>query len=135
MHGCNYVCVSSLVDVNHVTLFKLDSLFRQCRLLVGDNERYFHCLGFPSVKLLFRKLNATLPSSAPVERLFCKVSLISLPRWNRLNDLKFEELLLLKANSKLLADSHCTEQLSSCNTFVDMMCTAAVTLNFCTCMM
>lgn len=54
--------------------------------------------GFPAVKLLFRKLNATLPSSAAVERLFSKGSMISLPRRNRLNDKHFEELLLLKAN-------------------------------------
>lgn len=58
-----------------------------------------HLHAFPVVKLLFRTLNATVPSSAPVERLFSKASLISLPRRNRLNDRHFEQLLLLKANA------------------------------------
>ena len=56
-----------------------------------------HLHAFPVVKL-FRKLNATVPSSAPVERLFSKGTLISLPRRNRLNDKHFEQLLLPKAN-------------------------------------
>jgi len=55
---------------------------------------------FPTVKYLFRKLNATVPSSAPVERLFLSGSLISTPRRNRLTDERFEQLLLLlKANN------------------------------------
>ena len=51
-------------------------------------------------RVAFRKLNATLSSSAPVERLFSKAALIALPIRNRLNDKRFEQLLLLKANSQ-----------------------------------
>ena len=48
------------------------------------------CLNsYPTVKLLFRKLNCTVPSSALVERLFSKGSLGALPRRNRLNDKHF----------------------------------------------
>ncbi len=52
----------------------------------------------PRMKTLFRLLNASVPSSAPVERLFSKGSLISVPRRNRLSDKHFEQLLLLQAN-------------------------------------
>ena len=54
---------------------------------------------FPSVKYLFRKLNATVPSSAPVERLFSTGSLVCTPHRNKLSDKRFEQLLLLKSNS------------------------------------
>ena len=50
------------------------------------------------IKTWFRQLNASVPSSAPVERLFSKGSLISVPRRNRLSDKHFEQLLLLQAN-------------------------------------
>jgi len=88
--------------------------------------------GFPSIKLLFRKLNATLPSSAPVERLFSKASLISSPRRNRLNDQKNEELLLLKANSKWLTvlNKFLPWQDVYSNFVSPYFCSAVVTLNF-----
>lgn len=58
--------------------------------------------GYPAVRSVFRMLNATLPSSAPVERLFSKGALISVPRRNRISDKRFEQLLLLKANTHIL---------------------------------
>jgi len=58
---------------------------------------------YPTVKSLFRSINATVPSSAPVERLFSKGALIAVPRRNRISDKRFEQLLLLKANEQFLS--------------------------------
>lgn len=52
---------------------------------------------YPTVKELFRKFNTSLPSSAPVERLFSFASIINSPKRNLLSDFQFEKLVLLKA--------------------------------------
>ena len=56
---------------------------------------------YPTVAKAFVKFNTTVPSSAPVERLFSQAGLILTPRRNRLSDEFFETLLLLKKNAKL----------------------------------
>jgi hypothetical protein len=54
----------------------------------------------PAVKQVFLRFNSTIPSSAPVERLFSRPTgaIILSKRRNRLNDKTFETLLILKIN-------------------------------------
>lgn len=56
----------------------------------------------PEVKNVFKRFNTTLPSSAPVERLFSKAIQIFTPRRNRLSDDMFQNLLFLRENNSLL---------------------------------
>ena len=54
------------------------------------------------VKQLFLRYDTTLPSSAPVERLFSAGALILTKKRNRLSDELFESLLLLKVNKHFM---------------------------------
>jgi len=55
---------------------------------------------YPVDVKVFVKYNTSVPSSAPVERLFIQARPILTPRRNKLADESFETLLLLKKNKK-----------------------------------
>lgn len=54
------------------------------------------------IRPVFFRYNATLSSSAPVERVFSQSALIFTPRRNRLSNDNFEKVLILKHNKKLM---------------------------------
>lgn len=57
---------------------------------------------YPSIKKLFIKFNAILPSSAPVERLFSYATLLEIPKFNKLTDDNFEKRVIYKVNLRKL---------------------------------
>ncbi|XP_046448785.1 uncharacterized protein LOC124197389 [Daphnia pulex] len=69
--------------------------------LADQSTKTNSLLKFPTIKEMFLKFNAALPSSASVERLFSVGGSIFRPTRNRLSDANFEKMLFLKVNSKL----------------------------------
>lgn len=67
--------------------------------LNSKNKDFSVLNSFPIIKKIFFKYNTTLPSSAPVERLFSSGSQIMTPRRNRLNDKTFEMLLCCRCQN------------------------------------
>jgi len=72
---------------------------QECVHYFGDNLTEFIMLNkYPTIQQIFMNYNTTLPSSAPVERLFSYGSLVLSPKRKLLSDKNFEQLLLLKVN-------------------------------------
>ncbi|KAL0966322.1 hypothetical protein UPYG_G00293880 [Umbra pygmaea] len=74
------------------------------RYLEGTSKNLSCLKYFPRVKKLFLKYNAILPTSAPVERLFSHNGNILTPQRNGLTDDQFEQVILLRYNSKLFPE-------------------------------
>jgi len=75
---------------------------RECINYLSDTDTQLKMLArYGRIRKVFIKFNTTLPSSAPVKRLFSMARQIEVPRLNHLSDSMFEKLLLMKANDSL----------------------------------
>jgi len=82
-----------------------DCIEQECASYLTDSDTRLKMLNrYPKVRNAFIKYNITLPSSAPVERLFSTSGQMEVPRHNYLGDETFEKLLLLKSNTGLICD-------------------------------
>ena len=73
----------------------------QVMTYLNDSEKSIISLKrHPLILKMFRRYNTTLPSSAPVERLFSLAGLTLPPHRNRLSDKTVEQLLLLRSNRR-----------------------------------
>lgn len=94
----NYFEQNSLpVDENEKNIGLVQGL-----LYLDSKNRSLNSLHkYKVIKNIFLKYNTTLPSSAPVERIFSASNQILCPTRNRLNDNNFELLLYFKKNKSL----------------------------------
>lgn len=85
------------LNFDHVDTFKPD----EADFFLKDPDKNMKMLNkYPQIKEFFIRYNTTIPTSAPVERLFSQASLILTVRRNRLSDSLLEMLLLLKVHLK-----------------------------------
>ncbi|XP_053300187.1 uncharacterized protein zgc:161969 [Pleuronectes platessa] len=76
----------------------------EIRKYIEGTGKSLECLqDFPRVKQLFLKYNTTLPSTAPVQRLFSQKGNLVTSQRNFLTDDYFERIQLLRYNSNLLS--------------------------------
>uniref|UniRef100_H3B2V5 HAT C-terminal dimerisation domain-containing protein n=1 Tax=Latimeria chalumnae TaxID=7897 RepID=H3B2V5_LATCH len=77
----------------------VDVIADEVNKFLCDNDISLACMSkYPNMREVFLKYNATIPSSAPVERLFSLGARVFAPRRNRLSDEHVEELILLRYN-------------------------------------
>lgn len=77
-------------------------VMEEIRKYVGGTGKFLDCLQeFPRVKQLFLKFNTTLPSTAPVQRLFSHKGNLVTSQRNFLTDDYFERIQLLRYNSNV----------------------------------
>jgi hypothetical protein len=84
---------------SEINIAEQTTVSNECLSYLSDSGTDFIILAkYEVIKHVFVRYNTTLPSSAPVERLFSTAGQIQTPRRNCLSDATFEKLLLLKAN-------------------------------------
>ncbi|CAN9505897.1 unnamed protein product [Ophioblennius macclurei] len=89
-------------SVKPATPIKQRGVMEEIRKYVEGTGKSLECLrDFPRVKQLFLKYNTTLPSTAPVQRLFSQKGNLVTSQRNFLTDDYFERIQLLRYNSAL----------------------------------
>ena len=82
-----------------VSVFKVHKSRRQNE----QSDTVSSLLAFPTIAMAFRKSNATLPSSAAVERLFSAASQVLCSRRCQMSDEMLDKLVFLQSRLKIWA--------------------------------
>ena len=77
-----------------------NSLEMQLINYLNDKDKSLQSIdNYPAIKKLFHSTNTTIPSSAPVERLFSFAGMTLTPKRSSMSDKTFERLILIKSNN------------------------------------